>query len=428
MVFHAVTGGQKLGPFKPIVLWIAEFPHLTRQVFWDGYFQKNDLLVENKFDQLQDFSEVNTGQNNEFLLISQWDPNYKQSIIRLYHLQDNSIIKEWIPQFDEFIDHFDSTSLFVMNDYQRLNYSKSGFVKDRARIIHPMLLKDYSIVFNFMYGPLICIDSSSKLQWIVNGNYHHSIEKDAEGNIWVPGVEYQSQYFQDLGIEDDVINKFTPDGTLLYSKSVLDIFVENGLRAYEFGEYFINKDVVHINDIQPVMKDSKYWEKGDLFISFRQGSTVFLYRPSTNEVIWYKRGPWLFQHDVDILDSNRISVFGNDVFYIGFNNLASIDHNKYISYFADHNDIYIYNFENQEITKPYTHMFDRLSINTATEGRSEIYRDGTVYVEETNHGRHLLFNHQGLIQQWIFAVEDEYVLMPGWSRRLMMNDQGILVE
>ena len=59
-------------------------------------------------------------------------------------------------------------------------------------------------------------------------------------------------------------------------------------------------------------KDGPYWRKGDLFLSLRSPSTVMLYRPATNKVIWRKDGPWSKQHDVDILDDHRISIFNNN--------------------------------------------------------------------------------------------------------------------
>ena len=79
------------------------------------------------------------------------------------------------------------------------------------------------------------------------------------------------------------------------------------------GCYLPNDDPTHLNDIQPVLDDGPYWKKGDLFLSLRNISTVMLYRPSTDEILWIKRGPWIAQHDVDILDDHRISIYDNDV-------------------------------------------------------------------------------------------------------------------
>ena len=53
------------------------------------------------------------------------------------------------------------------------------------------------------------------------------------------------------------------------------------------------------------------WKKGDLFLSLRNVSAVLLYRPSTDQIVWMKRGPWIGQHDVDILDDHRIGIYDN---------------------------------------------------------------------------------------------------------------------
>jgi hypothetical protein len=197
------------------------------------------------------------------------------------------------------------------------------------------------------------------------------------------------------------------------------MFVENDLQAYEFGDYVLVKDLTHVNDIQPVLEDTEYWEKGDLFISMRQGSTVFLYRPSTNEIVWKKRGPWLYQHDVDILDSSRISVFGNDVFYVHWSRSMPGEH--YSWFLSDHNDVYVYDFSSDQLSMPYTEMFKALNIATETQGRSEIFEDGSIYVEETDLGRYLYFFADSLHWQFGFKTPGKMLLMPSWSRLLVQE-------
>ena len=67
-------------------------------------------------------------------------------------------------------------------------------------------------------------------------------------------------------------------------------------------------DPIHLNDIQPVDFDGDYWKKGDVFLSIRNQSMIMLYRPSTNQIIWIGNGPYLHQHDVDIIDDHRIAI------------------------------------------------------------------------------------------------------------------------
>ena len=80
-----------------------------------------------------------------------------------------------------------------------------------------------------------------------------------------------------------------------------------------FTKGMYNHDPIHLNDIEPVLADGPYWKKGDLFLSLRNVSAVMLYRPSTDEIVWIKRGPWIAQHDVDILDDHRIGIYDNAV-------------------------------------------------------------------------------------------------------------------
>ena len=44
---------------------------------------------------------------------------------------------------------------------------------------------------------------------------------------------------------------------------------------------------IHLNDIEPVLKDGKFWKKGDLFLSSRSQSAIIHYRPKLNKVVNY---------------------------------------------------------------------------------------------------------------------------------------------
>ena len=42
---------------------------------------------------------------------------------------------------------------------------------------------------------------------------------------------------------------------------------------------------------------------------------VILYRPSTNKIIKIIEGEFYNQHDVDIIDENKISIYNNNVIF-----------------------------------------------------------------------------------------------------------------
>ena len=106
---------------------------------------------------------------------------------------------------------------------------------------------------------------------------------------------------------DDTINIINQEGNIIFLKSVTEILIENGLIHRIFSQVF-KFDPIHLNDIQPVLKDGPYFKKGDLLLSLRTLSMIILYRPETNKIIKIIEGGFLNQHDVDILDEKTISM------------------------------------------------------------------------------------------------------------------------
>ena len=97
--------------------------------------------------------------------------------------------------------------------------------------------------------------------------------------------------------------KVSKDGKTLFSKSIIEILIENNL-DHLFGD--LSDDPIHLNDVQPTLLNTDYWNKDDLFLSIRDLSLILLYRPSTNKIIWYQQYPWVFQHDVDIINERKL--------------------------------------------------------------------------------------------------------------------------
>lgn len=209
---------------------------------------------------------------------------------------------------------------------------------------------------------------------------------------------------------DDAIVKLSPNGKVLYEKSVSQIFIDNGLEYLLFSVGDINFDVdpIHLNDIQPVNFDGDFWQKGDVFLSLRHQSMVLLYRPSTNKIIWTGVGPFFHQHDVGILDRNRISVFNNKS--KNFVNGDGVD---------GHNEVIIYDFKTDTYSSYLRDSLIEHDVRTIIEGRSDILPDGKLFVEESYYGRTQLFNSDGSLR-WthVNRAEDGKVYIVAWSRIL----------
>ena len=93
---------------------------------------------------------------------------------------------------------------------------------------------------------------------------------------------------------------------------------------------------LYINDVEPALSDTIFWKSGDVFISSKGLSAIIHYRPETNKVINFIKGPFYMQHDVNIIDDRKISIFNN-------NNTLK-ENSKY-------SEVIIYDFEKKNFYK-----------------------------------------------------------------------------
>ena len=283
----------------------------------------------------------------------------------------------------------------------------------RFKYQHPLLFEDGSLTS--VYGPVFKIDFCSNLKWINNyeEKMYHSQMLDHDGNIWIGGqMNPKSQFVKKYSIKDfndDSIIKINTDGKILYNKSITKILIENNIIADNFAltsSFSNEKDPIHVNDIEPAFTDTEYWKQGDVFISIRHQSAIIHYRPSTNKVINYITGPFAQQHDVDIISDKEISIFNNNNFFVN---------NK-------HSEVVVYNFEAKTFKKLFNDQLQKENLKTITQGLSHTFKDGSLMIEEQNHGRIILFNNKGE-KEWEFVNKDKNgdIGFVSWSR--VIEDQ-----
>ena len=140
---------------------------------------------------------------------------------------------------------------------------------------------------------------------------------------------------------------------------------------------------------------------------------IILYRPSENKIVWFKQFPWELQHDVDILDESRISVFNNNRLRNKF------DKDK------KYNDFMIYDFEKDDIEYVFKKEFEEFEIQTIGEGLGELYKDGSIFIEESNFGRILMLDKNGE-QIWEYinrSKKNNKLYRLNWSRLINLDLQ-----
>lgn len=396
-VWHIEQGGTLFSKqtAKKINL-VASFPSLVKNVFLEI---KHPSILErpNLYPSINGFKMEGNFIDSNYILLSTYDSKSKSSVVKLKRIGDKKVIYQWSPNLEQIKKVLISKSEFWNNAKTQ-----------NLRLFHPLLSSDGSVVFHNYVSPLIKIDKNSRVVWIKNGLFHHSLEFDAEGNIWVSSMDKHSKALPKVlgDFNDEHITKISPDGELLFNKSITKILIENGYSGLMLGVGDFEEDMLHVNDIQPALNSGKYWQKGDLLISVRNRSTVFLYRPSTNKILWLKVGPWLHQHDVDFIDAVHIGIFGN-------NTVRSEEQERLID---GYNDQYIYNFETSELTTPYTEFFKKSGIATPAEGRSAVLKNGDLFVEETNNNRLLRGTTKKVLWQFVDRIDQNTVSALSWSR------------
>lgn len=331
-----------------------------------------------------------------YLLLSRYDGTANSARVDLIDLRDLSLRHSWLP---------DADALFAAIEPDPLHADRWN--RSYFEAVHPWLLPDGGLLIKDHYSPLFRIDRCAALVGSeASLIYHHSTEADGDGNLWIP-VHMRPQkdvYAHDFA--EDGLARLTAEGELIEAHSLVDIFVRNGDRAMLFGAGAYDADPLHLNDIQPVLADGPYWKKGDLFLSLRRQSMVLLYRPSTDRIVWRKQGPWLGQHDVDILDDHRIAIFDNRAYRQGLAPLID-----------EASETVIYDFATGQVTAPLREAYRREKVETYSEGLQEFTEAGNLVVEEENAGRLIVLAPDGrLAADFVNRAENGGLYTLGWSR------------
>lgn len=235
------------------------------------------------------------------------------------------------------------------------------------------------------------------------GQYHHSIEPFQDSLIYVCSYVDNTLYMKNDAIS--LININT--SKVVYKKSIPNILKKNlyGLLLGTNSITSINQDLIHVNDIQPVRQNTNFAVVGDLLLSLRSLSTVILYRPKTDSILWYSIGPWLNQHDVDILNDDMIGIYNNNVIRgVGFPEKTF-------------SNISTYNFKTKIYGFIHHEVFRNLKIRSLNGSRFEILHNGNMFVEDSPGGMYYLISKEGnLISSKNFPYDKKNSVVGNWAR------------
>jgi hypothetical protein len=329
--------------------------------------------------------------------------------IQLKNFRDNTVKYDWRIGVDKLSENYE--------------------VGQNDRLYPATLMKNFDLLVSCNERPgLIRMDSSSNRLWYNKDFiFHHAMNLDSLGNIWIPGTRHDKgdlipnvisienekhNYRDDLLVSIDA-----KTGKTLYSKSLTEIFIENNLE-HEINKSVYPIDPFHLNDIQPVNKTTDFFTEGDVFISFRHLSSIILFRPSTGKVLKVIEGPFLYQHDVDIISDNTIAILNNNTIA---KQSKGYDHefkptNEPFERKINHSSVLIYNFEDNSFNALYEDQFIKNGIFTNAEGLYNLLPNGDLFFEEQGPGILWVLNKDGVVLKTTLKSDIEgYHYLPNWT-------------
>lgn len=408
---HHYKGGQRFKTFQKIASFFSDIPSITKNIIINKtvYASNQPPIIEKNIEKKKLYFPY-PGKRQSLLILPRynWDTLRSQvDVVDLTNFKTIHTYKHDINLMHSKVKNFNELKRFGIDVR-----SDDGPIRFEYR--HPIILDDGSLISHSDYSPLFKIGLCSNLMFLNDDLvFHHSLMKDHENNIWVGGIipediktNYLPKDFKHKNFKDDAIVKINSDGKILYKKSVTEILIENKIYN-SFRDIYKNEDPIHLNDIEPVLTNGKYWKKGDLFLSVRHLHAILHYRPKTNKLINFITGPFNDQHDVDIISPTEISIFNNNNFYLD----------------STYSEVVVYNLETKKFSKKFDNHLKKENFKTRNQGLSHILNDGSLFVEEQNHGRLLLFDSNGNKEiEYINKSNNGKVGYISWSRLIENND------
>ncbi|MFH1403867.1 MAG: arylsulfotransferase family protein [Candidatus Altiarchaeota archaeon] len=276
------------------------------------------------------------------------------------------------------------------------------------------LLGDGSIlVLNHEYS-LSKISWDSELIWLREERFHHYVNTDEDGNIYVLSRERFALpwYLLKTPFLNDFINILSPDGTTIKTIPVHRILLDRVEKPrilrlilnqiFSLGNPHVGdgtvSDIFHTNTITILDRDvNGLGKKGDMLLCMRSLNIIVVIDPDTEEVVWsWGQGTLDSPHNPTLLDNGNILIFDNG-------------YNRCYSRIIEVNPV------TREIAWEYT-ADPPTSFFSKIMGSSQKLPNGNVLITESTKGHVFEITHEGEVV-WDFWSPD--VRRDNTSRRVV---------
>ncbi len=191
------------------------------------------------------------------------------------------------------------------------------------------LLAIYIGVGDSPYGyGMVKLDKKSKPIWKNLDHFHHDFDVGDDGHIYGLTHAYRTapiagaDQFEPPFLDDYLTVVDADDGRTLKKISILDAIARSPYRRLLWRvHYYSLEDPLHTNAVdfldagraRALARKLPQAARGQVLLSFRElaGGSVALLDVDKEEIVWVSRGPWIAQHDPDILPDGDLLVFDN---------------------------------------------------------------------------------------------------------------------
>ncbi len=195
-------------------------------------------------------------------------------------------------------------------------------------LIHGAVVQENGdLIFNYTLFGLMRVDICAEPVWKLKGYItHHSVQENENGDMWVSGRLIHDQKPLDWlpnhqpPFKEEFALKVSPQGKLLEAISIPRILQENGYHGLlylssKMDMPLVSGDMMHLNDVEefPQSMTPGTFGPGDIMVSLRNMSTVFVFNKTTRKIKYISTGEVFRQHDPDFVDGDHISIFNNDI-------------------------------------------------------------------------------------------------------------------
>jgi len=332
--------------------------------------------------------------------------------VKLVDLKTNKILWKWEPDYKEILRKAPKFAKALKQEKPwRMDKTELGISDEKfIRPLHSILNKDGSIVMNLFNGPLVKLNKHGDIEFVLDHCFYNSIEKH-RGEYYVPILTTDPT----TGLKEEGIARINESGELLKTSTLSSILKSNRMEAHFYGNHVHDANMLHLNDIDIIRKTDEYFQEGDLMLSCRNNSTIYVYRPSTNIIVWHRVGPALHQHDVDYLGRGVFSIFGNDGLYTQKKSNQSLACSQNAI-----SNIYFIDSRDGRTTKPFEAAFGYEKVKSMKEGRHRVLPEGNAVVQTEDSVvyrmglRHVLWSFED--------IQDGFRMNMQWSRYFKRNE------